>query len=404
VSRRPGGAPRVALFGELGIDNLGNDASAAVVLGLLREVAPDAEVAVVSRDPEGAARAFGLPTHPAHAPRRPGARSTRAAALADRVRDAVHLFRLARRFDVIVVPGAGVLEAAGSSPGGTVLSLCVVGLGARSARARYVWVCVGGGRYRSRRVRAWVAVAARLASVRTFRDEMTRAQVAACGVDTLGDVVLGDVVTLTGPYRALDGADGTVVVSPIDVPARGRGPQEAAAARATYLDELVELTRRLLAEGRDVRVVVADGADVATADALVERVLRATGRRVEQRRPTTFADLLDAVAGTTAVVSSRYHVLLAGALAGRPLVALSHADKDDALLADVGLADAVVPIEEATADAVRARLATALADPRATAARLDRWARESAASTRRGAGAAIVPAGSRPPVPEEVSP
>lgn len=53
-------APRVGLFGKLGVGNIGNDASMEAILGYLRAEHPDAIVDAMCGGPERIAAEYGL--------------------------------------------------------------------------------------------------------------------------------------------------------------------------------------------------------------------------------------------------------------------------------------------------------------------------------------------------------
>ncbi|MEL7976741.1 polysaccharide pyruvyl transferase family protein [Isoptericola sp. F-RaC21] len=334
---------RVALFAELGVSSIGNDASAAQVIRLLEAGPGDVEVTVVSREPAGARRALGRPATSARA-RWSYSGPGHASGAAKGVRlalDLVHLVRLAGRFDAVVVPGTGALEAGqGGPPRGTLLSLLLVGVAARCRATPYGWLGVGGSRY-SRRLTRWVVrAAAATADVRSYRDPLTRESVASTGVDTARDVLMGDVVTARSdvPIPAPEENRGVVVVSVIDVPSAVGAAWATDTERERYRREIGRVVATLVGRGERVRVVVSDAADVAVARQVVGDVAggRAPGS-VEIRTPRDFDELLRELAGVRAVIGSRFHILVGAALDRVPFVTVVHADKVRVLAEDAGV-------------------------------------------------------------------
>ncbi|WP_402467095.1 polysaccharide pyruvyl transferase family protein [Isoptericola aurantiacus] len=334
---------RVALLAELGVSSIGNDASAAQVIGMLEAGPGDVDVTILSREPAAAQKVLGQPAWDARAAwtyRGP----LHASGVAKVVRlalDLMHLLRIAGRFDAIIVPGTGALEAGhGGLPRGTLLSLLLAGVAARCRRTPYVWLAVGGSRYTRRLTRWTVRAAAATACVRSYRDVVTLEAVRSAGVDTSRDVLMEDVVTgrASVPSPGPGAADGPVVVSVIDVPSASGAAQATDDERRRYRGEMSRFVAALLDRGERVHVVVSDAADVAVARQVVEEATRdKASATVTLRVPRSFDELLRELAGARAVVGSRFHILIAAALNSIPFVAVEHADKVGILSEDLGL-------------------------------------------------------------------
>ena len=411
--RGPAGvdAPRVALFGEVGVGNLGNDASFTAVAALLRERVRGIRVEVIGRDvglEDGARRArradvrfdgtvplrssFGLRLQRSG---RGGAMARTAAKLAD----LLHLVRVVGGYDAVVVPGTGVLERAGRrDPGGVLVWLAVLALACRLRRVPFAWFAVGGGPYDSR-LPAWTAgVAARGARYRSFRDAGSRDALpawAGVGRDAVThDVVLGrpEALRRGTPSERSERSEPsagprTVAVGVIDHDPPGG---DSASLRRRYLDRAAALVRTLVGSGSVVELLAADGADHGPVADVREAVSAVPADVPMGRRGVPAASVHTEVTGLDAlvvyladvdvVVSSRYHVLVAAFLARRPVVALSHAHKDDALLHGAGLGAYVVPIDAAEPGRVAALVRAAHADAARVAEELDATCRAAYAS------------------------
>lgn len=388
---------RVALVGEAGIANVGNDASVAQVIRLLEEPGHDVEVTLVGREPATARATLHRPALSSRA--RWGYRGPLHASVPAKglrvLLDLAHLVRLVGRFDAVVVPGTGALEAGRDGPpGGQILSLLLTGVACRLRRTPLVWLAVGGSRYTRRSTRAVVRAAAATATIRSYRDPVTLEAIRTCGTDTTHDVLMDDIVTARDDEsradsqdvpETRDGAPGVVVVSVLDVPSATGEPCASEAERQRYLRETTRVVEALLDRGTPVRVVVSDAADVPVARRVVDDAAADPSRpKVEVRVPRDFDELSRDVADARAVVGSRFHVLVAAALRRVPFVTVAHADKVRVLSEDAGVGSYRVDVHAYRADELLESLDALLDKREALALELDAWAVDARRRTRSG--------------------
>jgi len=412
---------RVALFGEVGVGNLGNDASFAACARLLRERVPGVRIAAMGRDvglsdpadpadPAGPARRDGLDGYDEAVPlssafglrlRRSGRTGPVARALA-KLADLGHLVRVVGGLDGVVVPGTGVLEREHRrGPGGVLVWLVLLAVACRVRGVPLAWFAIGGSSYESRWP-AWTAgLAARGARHRTFRDAGTRDALPAWS-GVAGDVVTHDVVlgrdeavaevATPGPPEGVR----TVAVAVINHDPPGPSGAER---RRRYVERVAALVRALTGTGVAVELVSADRADREAVAAVLTAldvgvgddapssgpgdgaIARPPARPVVVHTEEGGMDvLLDRLATADVVVASRFHVLVAAALARRPVVALSHADKDAALLRRAGLERYLVPIDDLEPERVARLVSAAHADGARVGRLLDAMCRAAHAS------------------------
>lgn len=350
---------RIGLYGEFGIGNAGNDESARTLIALLRERGADDLVAVTLNAPR-TARVLGIDaTQFTSSATRPRTGPLRIVAKAlGKVGDLVRLTRAVRGLRAVIVVGTGLLEAPrGRYPGGDIIWLAMLSLACRVHRVPLFWFAIGGGRF-GHAIPARVCVlAARMANRRSYRDALTRDSLAAHGLDVGADAVVADVV-LAGRTRAHHQRETLTVVGlgPIDFPSDALD-----SSGGTYVERIARVIDALTARGVTVRLILADEADAAVADAVCAHLVAHTGSAVVPvvAGGPGFASLLDAVSDVDVVVGSRYHLLVAAVMAGVPVVALSHADKDDSLLADLDLTSWGRPITSFRPDDVVAMVEAA---------------------------------------------
>lgn len=400
--------------------SVGNDASFAAVAALLRERVPGVRIVAVGRDVgvPGSAPAGAVPQGAVSkgavfdetAPLTSGvSRRLRAAGrhgvpaqLVGKAADLVHLVRLAGDLDAVVVPGTGVLERARQrAPGGVLVWLVLVSLACRLRGTTTAWFAVGGSTY-AHRVPAWTAVLAALGTrYRSYRNAETRDALPWPGLHAdpvAHDAVLSRPEAVDPPARPATHAaqdprpatDGPrrVAVAVIDHDA-GPGPR-GRLLRERYERRTAALVRALLRAGAEVELLAADAADRSPVASVLAAV--AAGDPDDPADPGVatpvavhdetggFDALLERVAAADVVVASRFHLLVAAGLARRPVVALSHADKDAALMRRLGAAEYVVPIDDVDVDRVLALVRAAHADADRLTRQLDAACREAHAT------------------------
>lgn len=368
--------PSVALFGEFGVGNLGNDVALDTIVSAWQGLPVHFEI--LTHDDARAAAATGLP---ARSWRDTSGTSRR---LRRRLGDVAALVRAVRRYDVIVVAGTGLLEGSRSGPGpsGTLRSLAVLSLAAWVLRVPVIWLAVGGARYRGRLTRLVVRLATFGTVRRSYRDHLTKAAVATCTRRARRDEVVCDVVFARSlpepPDRpeqpgspAADGGPPTVVLGVMDLPDRSGDPAEFAGERGRYVEELVKLGSALRARGCRLLAILGDDADTTNTT----EVLRGVGWPEDEMvsflpETSDFDAVLGTVGRADVVVASRFHLAVAATMTARPLVMLSHTDKVAQLLLELDLRDYVRSAYGFSAAEVEALVLDALADRVAIAARL----------------------------------
>ncbi|GAA1988119.1 polysaccharide pyruvyl transferase family protein [Isoptericola halotolerans] len=313
----------MALLGQFGIGNLGNEAS----LDAMLDVLGDADLVVLTEEPGAVLEARGLP---AVAFTDPGARRGGWRGVLGKVRDLRWAWRRVGEVDAIVVPGTGLLEGSAVRATAVPLTLGWYALAARCRRRPLHLLSVGVDDGGHRLTRALFGFVLRAATTVTVRDDGS----AACA-ERLGrsrPPVVPDLV-LAGQVQGSARSHGpwTVALGVIDT--HGTGTIEADWDRARYLAAVAELVRRLVVAGARVRVVGGAVLDDLIADEVVARA----GHDAVVRAPAAdLAELDTWFAGCQVVVAARYHNLVTAVRAGVPPVSLGYARKQDWLLGDVG--------------------------------------------------------------------
>ncbi len=338
-------ARRIGLFGHFGTGNIGNEASLESVLAFIRRERPGAELTCICSSPEATHGAYNLASVSI---RRSGsatgwtARADRLLAkVPSRLLDFARAFRQMRRLDLLIVPGTGILDDFGDRPGGMPYALFTWLAAARLAGCKVALVSIGAGPIHNPLSRRLMIAAARMAHFRTFRDELSRRYVAGCGVDTSSDAVIPDVAFALPPPEDAGPHDGpiTVGVGVMNYWGWRSGAPDAACIHDIYIEKLADFVQRLLAQGYRVRLLLGhkwDSEAIARVIASIDET-RYNCHEIICEPAENMRDLMRQIQQTDVVVTTRYHNVVAALCVAKPVISLSYADKNDALLDSVGL-------------------------------------------------------------------
>lgn len=347
---RGSAAPRVGLFGILGSGNIGNDASMESVLGYLRAEHPNAVLDALCSGPERLKAEYGIEAVPKmwyqkHDKRASGVVAT-ALKVVGKGADAFRMPAWARRHDVIIVPGMGVLEA--SLPlkaWGLPYELFLICAAGRLFGTKVALVSVGADSIGNRAVRWFSTSAARLAFYRSYRDVHSRDRMRERGADVTANGVYPDLVYSLPSVEHDAGDPRTVALGVMEYRGSNDDRPRADAIYDSYVANVKRFARWLLDDGRSIRLVIGDtnGHDESVAQEIVAD-LRAYRPDLEPGRVVaepvaTFADVENQIAPAGMVIATRYHNVLAGLKLGKPTISLGYSAKHRALMTDMGLGE-----------------------------------------------------------------
>ena len=347
----------VGLFGLFGIGNIGNDGSLESMVRFLQSVAPQERLLCICGDPAVVEKAFGLDAVPIYSrPRRwiGGRAGVVLQKAAGRATLWLHAWRHLRRLKVLIVPGMGVLDDFAVSPLGwphDILSWCLLG---RLMGVKVIFASIGAGPIRHPVSRWFMKWAARAAHYRSYRDMVSKAFMKSIGFDARNDPIYPDIafrlpVPASTGRQAGDGRPLTIGVGVMAYHGWHNDRTRGAAIYAAYLQKMTSFLVWLLDEGHNVRLLMGDQADRRAVDHLLQAV--------RSRRPDlgedaiafapayTLHEVMQQMADTDLVVATRYHNVVCALRMGKPTISVGYADKNDALLAQMGLADFCQHIE-----------------------------------------------------------
>ena len=348
--------PRVVVLGYYGFGNLGDEAVLAGIRRSLNDALGSADICVLSNDPAATRRLH------------PGVRAV------NRWRWRAVIPAL-RGTDLFVLGGGSLLQDATSAR--SVLWYALVALLARRLCRRVLWWGQGVGPLKAAASRRLVGMIARQADALTVRDAASADLLKAVGASGSIDLVADPAFVLEPAGRRTEQAEQSeAMLVALRAWRSGEGALRAVfGERATW----ARLAARV------------NGAPVAYPMHLPDDAafLRGLDKKVScldwQARNEGPEEALARFAAARLVVAMRLHALIFAARGATPFVALSYDPKVDALARAAGQADALLPVEGITGEALDGAVRTVLATRAERVARLRSFADEQASRARRPA-------------------
>jgi polysaccharide pyruvyl transferase WcaK-like protein len=362
--RRP---RRIGLLGLFGCGNAGNDGSLEAMLAFLRQVRPEAELICFCAYSDGAAdqiaRDFRIRALPIALPR-PTKVLLR---ILDRLtcggpRQLASLIRAiwhARRLDLLIIPGTGILDDFQAGPLGMPLALFGWCLAARVCGAESAFVSVGAGPIHHPISRWLMKSAVAMAQYRSYRDTVSKTFMESIGFDAQDDAIYPDIAfklpAPSAPVRDPAAAGSiTVGVGVMTYLGWQRGSPLGPAIYATYLEKITTFVLWLLDQGHRVRILMGDAADQDALADVLSRVATARPHLAQERLVAdpmrSLHDLMRQMAETDVIVATRYHNIVCALKLAKPLVSLGYAEKNDVLMTEMGLGSFCQHIEHLDLD------------------------------------------------------
>jgi polysaccharide pyruvyl transferase WcaK-like protein len=359
---RPPLPRRIGFWGNFGSGNWGNECTLQAIVHNVRRRLPAAEFVCICTDPISTNERHGLSSLAIRNRRRNGG----AVALGFLGRGGAELrewsttFGLARDIDTLVMTGTGMLTDTGEGPFGLPYDMFIWSTAAKARGGRVLVANVGVEAIVHPLTKFFIGAAMRMADYRSYRDGQSREVLRRAGFFDASDLVYPDLAfslpeTMVRPASRAGRSRTTIAVGVYDFRGRGQGSAADLAAYRDYVAKLGRFVLWLLEQGFAVRIIIGD----LTYDEPVLHDLRryldengiASHREQVQDSPAqSVDDVMDQIAGVDAVVASRFHNVLLGLLLGKPVVSISYNEKNDALMAGMGLEAYCQTIERFTVD------------------------------------------------------
>jgi polysaccharide pyruvyl transferase WcaK-like protein/O-antigen/teichoic acid export membrane protein len=337
---------KVGLFGLLGSGNTGNDVSMESVLGYLHREHPDAIVDAMCGGPEVVESKYGIPAIPVlwYAGRQRDATGVAAIGLKTlgKAIDAVRTAVWVRRHDIVIVPGAGALEATlPMKPFGFPYAMFLLCAAGRVFRTKVALVSVGASVINQPLTRRFLDAAARLAYYRSYRDALSKDAMQRRGLVSAQDRVYTDLAFASPCPSATVGDMRTVGVGVMAYYGGNDERRYAADIHAAYLTTMKAFTLWLVDSGHKVRLFSGDDKyDNSVADEILAHVRSCrpglAGDLIAIASAASFVDVAREMAAVGMVVATRYHNVVCALKLGKPTIALGYSEKFRTLMASMG--------------------------------------------------------------------
>ncbi len=343
---------RIGLFGLLGSGNIGNDASMEAVLSYLEARHPSAVIDVMCSGPErvtaefglGAVQMFWFDQHQDRLSPKPWSLLR----VPSRILDVFRVSGWVRRHEMVIVPGAGVLEATlPLRPWNTPYGLFLLAASGRLFKTKVALVCVGAGPIKKRATRTLSNWAARLAAYRSYRDDASREAMRRRGLES-PDSVFPDLafsLPIPGEDRLGGGDWSTIGVGIMAYTGSNDERDRAADIHRAYVEGMKGIVCGLVDDDRKVRLFIGDtdGSDDETAREILAAVRELRPDLDETwvvaEAVTTFREIMESMEPLGAVIATRFHNVIAALKLAKPTIAIGYSGKHRGLMADAGLAE-----------------------------------------------------------------
>jgi polysaccharide pyruvyl transferase WcaK-like protein len=363
---------RIGLFGLFGCGNSGNDGSLEAMLTLLQGLRPDANLTCICPVPDKVRedyRVLALLDRPSS---NDFSWFFRILNRRLRILGWIYTFREVRKLDLLIVPGTGILDDYQTGPWGIPYVLFRWCLSAKLSGTEVWFVSIGAGPIHHPLSRWLMKRAAAIAQYRSYRDSVSRQFMMSVGFDARKDPVYPDLAfKLPAPKfltpRRVNGEALTVALGIMSYGGWRHDHDHGTDIFVGYLQKVARFLTWLLDHGHNVRILTGDTGDQHAVQELLSAVA-AEGRIVPPERlvaePTlSLHDLMKQIASTDIVVATRFHNLVCALKLGRPTISIGYANKNDALLTEMGLGDFCQYIESLDVDLLIRQFIT-LADKR----------------------------------------
>jgi polysaccharide pyruvyl transferase WcaK-like protein len=376
---------KVALFGNFGTGNLGNEATLLAMVLNVRKHLPNAEISCICPKPEKASADYSICGVPIRAPlplwrQHKLADGGLAGAPASRYRWVRAVSKLGRYLtypfleayrvfegisvlkdcDVLIMTGTGMVGDYSIGPFDLHYDILRWAVISKLCGCKLLFVSVGGGPIRHPLSRWFLRAALALADYCSYRDATSRDQLGAAGIDVTKHAVYPDLAfslpKVVIPAKRESARDGTVVgVGIMNYHTRLGRPGTGQTIYRDYIARIASFVVRLLERGYTVRILIGDvvwdqdvRGDLRTD--LEGRGCNYEARGIIDEPVSSVEDVLLQLASVDIVVSPRFHNVLLGLMLGKPAMAISYHEKFQPLMSGMGLDEFCCDIEQINVD------------------------------------------------------
>ncbi|HMF69717.1 MAG TPA: polysaccharide pyruvyl transferase family protein [Phyllobacterium sp.] len=364
---------KIALLGQFGSGNTGNDGSLEAMLDFLRSSRADAELLCICSNPKAIAQKYNIEAISIRGLVAKGRWFNRFnRILGDMPRQMIGFYTILAQLnglDLLIIPGTGILDDFQETAFGwpfVILRWC---LAARLNRTRIAFVSIGAGPIQRPLSRLFLKTGARMAHYRSYRDKLSRDFMKSIGFNVSRDPISADLAFGLPAAGESSREDITTLCVGVGVMAYSgwkKFGEDGEAIYRTYLGKMAEFISWLQERGLIVRLLTGDIVDrQAVVDILNMFPQSSTGhgsKSIVSEEMSSLHDVMAQIAHTDIVVATRYHNVVCALRMGRPVISLAYATKNDALLGATGLEEYCHYVETFDVEVLKSQVEKMLAD------------------------------------------
>lgn len=330
---------RIGLFGNFGTGNFGNEASLEAMIVFLRQTQPEAELTCVCFDPERVQRDHGIAAVSI-------AWSGPSLLFLGKFANWIHAFRIVRKFDVLIMPGTGILCDFCSLPSGIPYALFRWCLAAKLCGTCVAFVSVGAGPIYHPISRWLIKRAASMARYRSYRNKFSKEFARSLGLHTANDPIYPDIAfRLPSPRSAIqESAEvkrDTICIGAMQYHGWRGHLRADNHIYEEYLGKITEFVIWLLEHDYRVRMITGDEADQTAVDDLRNAVLgkkpHLPGAALIVEPARSGDEVMRQMADADLVISSRFHNLVFALMLGKLTISTGYTEYHNELLTEMGI-------------------------------------------------------------------
>lgn len=338
---------KIALLGQFGSGNSGNDGSLEAMIDILQSRIPDVELHSICANPRAIADRYGIEASwHGRLVLQNSLLCKLSKLLGDVPRNVLSVFQMMRTLKGVrwlVVPGTGILDDFQDTAFGwpfVVFRWCLI---ARLLRVKIAFVSIGAGPLHHPFSRRFARSALKGASYRSYRDEFTKNFLGSIGVEVKGDFVFPDIAfnLPRPPMHQIDStAHKTVGVGVMNYRGWTKNDPNAELIYKTYQEKLSRFIIYLIDRGFRVRLLTGDIGDQVAVSEMAQKVRGSMSKDDTDKGAVIFEEttdlhqLMQQIEQTDMVVASRYHNIVCALKMGKPLISIGYNDKNDYLMAE----------------------------------------------------------------------
>ena len=366
---------RISFFGNFGRQNLGNECTLQAIIYNISKYLPDAEINCICPNPEDTSARYNIPAflmseHHAKGfnsrvwpwQNNPLMRLLRRVLIRipTELLQWIKAFKTLKGTDMLVMTGTGMLGDFGIGPFDLHYEIIKWSIIAKLRRCKLLFVSVGAGPIDHPLSRWLVKLALSLADYRSYRDSFSKQYMESIGFERNDDRVYPDLAfslptAMMPECNSRDRQRPIIGIGLMEYYSKACDPQRGENIYHGYIEKLATFVTWLLEHKHTVRLLIGDVLYDKRVKQDVKELIEKNGLKFEKAQiidepVSSVEQLLSQLETTDIVVATRFHNILLALMLNKPVVSISYHEKNDLLMAGVGLEEYCQHIDQFDVD------------------------------------------------------